>query len=109
MAQDLSSNLYNGLTEDDLFAIAGHILVQPKIVGEKWGGGANVRGYDKRRFDTERDALIGSNPTNHEGDEMEQQQNADADQYADEDGGDVDETDYTNDRDDDNGSDAEDY
>ena len=27
------------LTEDDLFAIAGHILVQPKIVGEKWGGG----------------------------------------------------------------------
>ena len=27
------------LTEDDLFAIAGHILVQPKIVAEKWGGG----------------------------------------------------------------------
>lgn len=27
------------LTEDDLFAIAGHILVQPKIVSEKWGGG----------------------------------------------------------------------
>jgi photosystem II cytochrome c550 len=27
------------LTEDDLFAIAGHVLVQPKIVGEKWGGG----------------------------------------------------------------------
>jgi|TARA_B110000091_G_scaffold72560_1_gene79977 photosystem II cytochrome c550 len=27
------------LTEDDLFAIAGHILVQPKILAEKWGGG----------------------------------------------------------------------
>jgi photosystem II cytochrome c550 len=27
------------LTEDDIFAIAGHILVQPKIVAEKWGGG----------------------------------------------------------------------
>nr|YP_009346947.1 photosystem II cytochrome c550 [Gracilaria firma]APR74482.1 photosystem II cytochrome c550 [Gracilaria firma] len=27
------------LTDDDLFAIAGHILVQPKIAAEKWGGG----------------------------------------------------------------------
>lgn len=27
------------LTEDDLFSIAGHILLQPKVVGEKWGGG----------------------------------------------------------------------
>ena len=27
------------LTDDDLYAIAGHILVQPKIVAEKWGGG----------------------------------------------------------------------
>ncbi len=27
------------LTEDDLVAIAGHILVQPKVVAEKWGGG----------------------------------------------------------------------
>ncbi|NJP10676.1 MAG: cytochrome c-550 [Leptolyngbyaceae cyanobacterium RU_5_1] len=27
------------LTEDDLAAIAGHILLQPKVVGEKWGGG----------------------------------------------------------------------
>ena len=27
------------LTEDDLFAIAGHILLQTKIVAEKWGGG----------------------------------------------------------------------
>lgn len=27
------------LTEDDLFTIAGHILMQPKIVAEKWGGG----------------------------------------------------------------------
>ena len=27
------------LTEDDLVAISGHILIQPKIVAEKWGGG----------------------------------------------------------------------
>lgn len=27
------------LTDEDLFAIAGHILVQPKIASEKWGGG----------------------------------------------------------------------
>jgi photosystem II cytochrome c550 len=27
------------LTEEDLVAIAGHILTQPKIVAEKWGGG----------------------------------------------------------------------
>lgn len=27
------------LSEDDLETIAGHILIQPKIVSEKWGGG----------------------------------------------------------------------
>lgn len=27
------------LSNDDLVAIAGHILLQPKVVGEKWGGG----------------------------------------------------------------------
>lgn len=27
------------LTDDDLFAIAGHVLIQPKIASEKWGGG----------------------------------------------------------------------
>lgn len=27
------------LTDDDLEAIAGHILIQPKINGVKWGGG----------------------------------------------------------------------
>lgn len=27
------------LSEDDLEAIAGHILLQPKVVAEKWGGG----------------------------------------------------------------------
>nr|YP_010952333.1 photosystem II cytochrome c550 [Gloiopeltis furcata]WMP14002.1 photosystem II cytochrome c550 [Gloiopeltis furcata] len=27
------------LTNEDLFAIAGHILMQPKIGAEKWGGG----------------------------------------------------------------------
>lgn len=27
------------LTDEDLKAIAGHILLQPKVVGDKWGGG----------------------------------------------------------------------
>ena len=27
------------LSEEDLFAISGHVLLQPKIAGEKWGGG----------------------------------------------------------------------
>lgn len=27
------------LTQDDLRVIAGHILLQPKVVGQKWGGG----------------------------------------------------------------------
>ena len=27
------------LTDDDLLTIAGHILIQPKVVLEKWGGG----------------------------------------------------------------------
>jgi photosystem II cytochrome c550 len=38
----LSADIFpkmRSLTEDDLYAIAGHILLQPKIVAEKWGGG----------------------------------------------------------------------
>ncbi|MEO0456738.1 MAG: photosystem II cytochrome c-550 [Cyanobacteria bacterium P01_A01_bin.114] len=31
------------LTEDDLVAIAGYILVQPKIIGDKWAGGKPAR------------------------------------------------------------------
>jgi len=27
------------LTDEDLESIAGHILLQPKIIGKKWGGG----------------------------------------------------------------------
>ena len=37
-----SADLYprmRSVTDDDLNAIAGHILLQPKIVTEKWGGG----------------------------------------------------------------------
>ena len=37
-----SADLYprmRSVTEDDLEAIAGHILLQPKIITEKWGGG----------------------------------------------------------------------
>ena len=29
----------SSITDEDLFAIAGHILIQPKVVNEKWGGG----------------------------------------------------------------------
>jgi photosystem II cytochrome c550 len=35
---DIFTTMRN-LTEEDLTAIAGHILLQPKIVGVKWGGG----------------------------------------------------------------------
>lgn len=41
-----SADIYpvmRNMTEDDLVAIAGHILLQPKIVGEKWGGGKAPR------------------------------------------------------------------
>ncbi|MGK7927223.1 MAG: photosystem II cytochrome c-550 [Spirulina sp.] len=31
------------LTEDDLYALAGHILVQPNILGDRWGGGKLLR------------------------------------------------------------------
>ena len=37
-----SANIFTrmrSLDDDDLFDIAGHILIQPKIVSEKWGGG----------------------------------------------------------------------
>ena len=37
-----SADLYprmRSITDDDLYAMAGHILLQPKIVTEKWGGG----------------------------------------------------------------------
>ena len=37
-----SADIYprmRSITDDDLYAIAGHIMLQPKIVTEKWGGG----------------------------------------------------------------------
>ncbi|NEQ31527.1 MAG: cytochrome c-550 [Leptolyngbya sp. SIO4C5] len=37
-----STDIYpkmRSLTEDDLVAIAGHILLQPKVIGDMWGGG----------------------------------------------------------------------
>ncbi|MBD0344118.1 MAG: cytochrome c-550 [Coleofasciculus sp. Co-bin14] len=37
-----SADIYpemRNLTDDDLEAIAGHILLQPKIIGRMWGGG----------------------------------------------------------------------
>jgi photosystem II cytochrome c550 len=35
---DIFTEMRN-LTDDDLVAVAGHILLQPKVVGDKWGGG----------------------------------------------------------------------
>jgi photosystem II cytochrome c550 len=35
---DIFTEMRN-LTDDDLVDIAGHILLQPKVVGLKWGGG----------------------------------------------------------------------
>lgn len=37
-----SADIYprmRSLTDDDLYAIAGHVMLQPRIVTEKWGGG----------------------------------------------------------------------
>ena len=37
-----SADIYprmRSLTDEDLTAMAGHILLQPKVLGEKWGGG----------------------------------------------------------------------
>jgi len=37
-----SADIYprmRSVTDEDLYAIAGHIMLQPKIVTEKWGGG----------------------------------------------------------------------
>ena len=37
-----SADIYprmRSLTDDDLFSIAGHIMLSPKILSEKWGGG----------------------------------------------------------------------
>lgn len=37
-----SADIYprmRSLTDEDLTAIAGHILLQPKVITEKWGGG----------------------------------------------------------------------
>lgn len=38
----LSADIFpkmRSLTEDDMYAIAGHILLQPNVLAEKWGGG----------------------------------------------------------------------
>jgi photosystem II cytochrome c550 len=37
-SKDIFPEMRN-LTEPDLVAIAGHVLLQPKVVGDKWGGG----------------------------------------------------------------------
>ncbi len=37
-SKDLFPEMRN-LTDEDLTAIAGYMLVQPKVMGSKWGGG----------------------------------------------------------------------
>ncbi|HAX90028.1 MAG TPA: cytochrome c-550 [Cyanobacteria bacterium UBA11162] len=39
---DIFTEMRN-LTDDDLEVIAGHILLQPKVLGEQWGGGKSTR------------------------------------------------------------------
>lgn len=39
---DIFAEMRN-LSDDDLYAISGHILLQPKIVGDRWAGGKPVR------------------------------------------------------------------
>lgn len=39
---DIFTEMRN-LTDDDLEIIAGHILLQPKVLGEQWGGGKSTR------------------------------------------------------------------
>lgn len=41
-----SADIYpemRNLTEDDLYSIAGYILVQPKVLGSRWGGDKTFR------------------------------------------------------------------
>lgn len=39
---DIFAEMRN-LSDDDLYAIAGHILLQPKIVSKQWAGGKGAR------------------------------------------------------------------
>lgn len=39
---DIFTEMKN-LSDEDLTAIAGHILTQPKILGAQWGGGKSIR------------------------------------------------------------------
>jgi photosystem II cytochrome c550 len=39
---DIFTEMKN-LSDEDLTAIAGHILIQPKVIGEQWGGGKSIR------------------------------------------------------------------
>ncbi|MCP2730137.1 photosystem II cytochrome c-550 [Limnofasciculus baicalensis] len=39
---DIFTEMRN-FSEDDLYAVSGHILIQPKVQGDLWGGGKAVR------------------------------------------------------------------
>jgi len=61
-------------------------------IGDRWGGGENVRGYDIRRFDQE----VADGMANTV-EQMEQAENDATDRYAEADGMEFDQTDYNND------------
>jgi hypothetical protein len=63
-------------------------------IGERWGGGENVRGYDKDRFDQEISEMRKNLTT---GEEMEEDADINAGHNADAEGGDYDAGDYDND------------
>jgi len=69
-------------------------------IGDRWGGGENVRGYDQRRFDREREALVRQN----DGEAMEQNEDRMNAEFADQEG-----ADYGNDYDNDFGDNEDNY
>ena len=72
-------------------------------IGDRWGGGENVRGYDKRRFDREREALV-QQTTGNDAEAMEQNDDRMNAEFADQDG-----ADFGNDYDNDFGDNEDNY
>jgi hypothetical protein len=72
-------------------------------MGDRWGGGENVRGYDQRRFDKEREALVRQTVAN-DGEAMEQNDNQTNADFAEQDG-----ADFGNDYDNDFGDNEDNY
>lgn len=89
------NNLLKKLNDTKDLAIDNHFRTLG--IGERWGGGKNVRGHDNERWSRDRDALTKKNNVGAvEGENMENDENMITDGMADDDGADVDEVDYTN-------------